>query len=175
MLILLQCPNATQRLESFSPTFRTISHCRASNPGYDLSAPKAAWGCGMGLLWQSNVWPAVLSRSQPYSASSAYRVCFVAAFSNIAYAISSLSGGCLPDKQRDLWDGEEDGIQGRRRWRTGNVGREMLDILAERQFPVDEVVAIASTRSIGTEVCFGDKILKCKCWKIMISAEPTSA
>jgi len=45
---------------------------------------------------------------------------------------------------------------------TGNVGREMLDILAERQFPVDEVVALASTRSIGTEVSFGDKILKCK-------------
>ncbi|MGB8276485.1 MAG: aspartate-semialdehyde dehydrogenase [Methylovirgula sp.] len=45
---------------------------------------------------------------------------------------------------------------------TGNVGREMLDILAERQFPVDEVVAIASARSIGTEVSFGDKILKCK-------------
>ncbi len=45
---------------------------------------------------------------------------------------------------------------------TGNVGREMLDILAERQFPVDEVVAIASNRSIGTEVSFGDKTLKCK-------------
>jgi aspartate-semialdehyde dehydrogenase len=45
---------------------------------------------------------------------------------------------------------------------TGNVGREMLDILAERQFPVDEVVALASTRSIGTEVSFGDKTLKCK-------------
>ncbi|HWG06456.1 MAG TPA: aspartate-semialdehyde dehydrogenase [Beijerinckiaceae bacterium] len=45
---------------------------------------------------------------------------------------------------------------------TGNVGREMLDILAERQFPVDEVVALASSRSIGTEVSFGDKTLKCK-------------
>jgi aspartate-semialdehyde dehydrogenase len=45
---------------------------------------------------------------------------------------------------------------------TGNVGREMLDILAERQFPVTEVVALASSRSIGTEVSFGDKILKCK-------------
>ncbi len=45
---------------------------------------------------------------------------------------------------------------------TGNVGREMLDILAERHFPVDEVVALASSRSIGTEVSFGDKILKCK-------------
>ena len=45
---------------------------------------------------------------------------------------------------------------------TGNVGREMLDILAERAFPVDEVVALASSRSIGTEVSFGDKTLKCK-------------
>ncbi|MEJ0091957.1 MAG: aspartate-semialdehyde dehydrogenase [Methylocella sp.] len=45
---------------------------------------------------------------------------------------------------------------------TGNVGREMLDILAERRFPVDEVVALASSRSIGTEVSFGDKIVKCK-------------
>jgi aspartate-semialdehyde dehydrogenase len=45
---------------------------------------------------------------------------------------------------------------------TGNVGREMLDILAERRFPVSEVVALASSRSIGTEVSFGDKILKCR-------------
>jgi aspartate-semialdehyde dehydrogenase len=45
---------------------------------------------------------------------------------------------------------------------TGNVGREMLDILAERRFPVSEVVALASSRSIGHEVSFGDKILKCK-------------
>ena len=45
---------------------------------------------------------------------------------------------------------------------TGNVGREMLDILAERQFPVSEVIALASSRSIGTEVSFGDKTLTCK-------------
>jgi aspartate-semialdehyde dehydrogenase len=45
---------------------------------------------------------------------------------------------------------------------TGNVGREMLDILAERRFPADEVVALASQRSQGTEVSFGDKTLKCK-------------
>ena len=45
---------------------------------------------------------------------------------------------------------------------TGNVGREMLNILAERQFPVDEVVALASRKSMGTEVSFGDKTLKCK-------------
>ena len=45
---------------------------------------------------------------------------------------------------------------------TGNVGREMLDILAERRFPADEVVALASSRSIGTEVSYGDKTLECK-------------
>ena len=45
---------------------------------------------------------------------------------------------------------------------TGNVGHEMLNILAERQFPSSEVVALASTRSRGKEVSFGDKTLKCK-------------
>jgi len=45
---------------------------------------------------------------------------------------------------------------------TGNVGREMLNILAEREFPVDEVYAIASRRSMGVEVSFGDRILKCQ-------------
>jgi aspartate-semialdehyde dehydrogenase len=45
---------------------------------------------------------------------------------------------------------------------TGNVGRAMLDILAERLFPADEVVALASPRSVGTEVSFGDKTLKVK-------------
>jgi aspartate-semialdehyde dehydrogenase len=45
---------------------------------------------------------------------------------------------------------------------TGNVGREMLNILAERSFPADEVVALASRRSQGTEVSFGDKVLKVK-------------
>ena len=45
---------------------------------------------------------------------------------------------------------------------TGNVGREMMNILEEREFPVSEVHAIASRRSVGTEVSFGDKILKCK-------------
>ena len=39
---------------------------------------------------------------------------------------------------------------------TGNVGREMLQILAERSFPVDEVFALASERSVGREVSFGD-------------------
>ncbi len=45
---------------------------------------------------------------------------------------------------------------------TGNVGREMLSILAERAFPVSEVVALASRRSLGQEVSFGDKTLKVK-------------
>jgi aspartate-semialdehyde dehydrogenase len=45
---------------------------------------------------------------------------------------------------------------------TGNVGREMLGVLAERQFPADDVVAIASRSSQGVEVSFGDRILKVK-------------
>src|SRR5581483_10086520 len=45
---------------------------------------------------------------------------------------------------------------------TGNVGREMLSILSERQFPVREVHAIASRRSIGVDVSFGDATLKGK-------------
>ena len=39
---------------------------------------------------------------------------------------------------------------------TGNVGREMLQILAERQFPLDEVAAVASARSTGDVIDFGD-------------------
>lgn len=45
---------------------------------------------------------------------------------------------------------------------TGNVGREMLNILDERKFPADEVVALASRRSVGTEVSYGDRTLKVK-------------
>ena len=45
---------------------------------------------------------------------------------------------------------------------TGNVGREMLNILAERDFPIDEIAALASRRSLGTEVSFGDRTLKTK-------------
>jgi aspartate-semialdehyde dehydrogenase len=45
---------------------------------------------------------------------------------------------------------------------TGNVGREMLNILAERQFPLSEVVALASRKSIGREVSYGEKTLRCK-------------
>jgi len=45
---------------------------------------------------------------------------------------------------------------------TGNVGRGMLNVLVQRQFPISEVVALASTRSVGTEVSFGDGVLKVK-------------
>lgn len=45
---------------------------------------------------------------------------------------------------------------------TGVVGHEMLNILNERTFPVSDVVALASRRSIGKEVSFGDRTLKVK-------------
>jgi aspartate-semialdehyde dehydrogenase len=45
---------------------------------------------------------------------------------------------------------------------TGNVGREMLEILVERSFPADEVVALASRKSMGVEVSFGEATLKVK-------------
>lgn len=45
---------------------------------------------------------------------------------------------------------------------TGNVGREMLNILAEREFPVDEIAALASRKSLGTEISFGEKTVKTK-------------
>ena len=45
---------------------------------------------------------------------------------------------------------------------TGNVGREILAILEERLFPADEVAAVASRRSVGVEVSYGDRTLKCK-------------
>lgn len=45
---------------------------------------------------------------------------------------------------------------------TGNVGREILSILSERGFPADEVVALASRKSQGVEVSYGDKTLKVK-------------
>lgn len=44
---------------------------------------------------------------------------------------------------------------------TGNVGREMLQTLAQREFPADEVFAVASAKSAGKEVSFGeDAVLK---------------
>jgi aspartate-semialdehyde dehydrogenase len=45
---------------------------------------------------------------------------------------------------------------------TGNVGREMMNILSEREFPADEVVALASRKSLGQEVSYGNKTLKVK-------------
>lgn len=42
---------------------------------------------------------------------------------------------------------------------TGNVGREILNILAERKFPASEVVALASRNSLGKKVSYGDKTL----------------
>ena len=45
---------------------------------------------------------------------------------------------------------------------TGNVGREMMNILEEVNFPVDKIHAIASRKSIGIEVSFGAQILKCE-------------
>ena len=45
---------------------------------------------------------------------------------------------------------------------TGNVGREMMAILEELEFPVDEIFAVASRRSIGVEVAFGEQIIKCE-------------
>ena len=45
---------------------------------------------------------------------------------------------------------------------TGNVGREMLNILFERRFPVKSIIALASRTSLGTECGFGDEILKTK-------------
>jgi aspartate-semialdehyde dehydrogenase len=45
---------------------------------------------------------------------------------------------------------------------TGNVGRELFNILEEVNFPVDKIHAIASRKSIGVEVSFGEKVLKCE-------------
>lgn len=45
---------------------------------------------------------------------------------------------------------------------TGNVGREMLNILEEVEFPVDKIHALASRKSIGVEVSFGEQIVKCE-------------
>ena len=45
---------------------------------------------------------------------------------------------------------------------TGNVGREMMAILEELEFPVDEIFAVASRKSIGVEVAFGEGLIKCQ-------------
>src|SRR3954469_23876543 len=65
---------------------------------------------------------------------------------------------CLRDKNRRRFMGYKVAVAGA----TGNVGREMLGILSERAFPADEVVALASRRSQGVEVSFGDRTLKVK-------------
>jgi aspartate-semialdehyde dehydrogenase len=44
---------------------------------------------------------------------------------------------------------------------TGNVGREMMAILEEVDFPVDQIYAVASRKSIGVEVAYADRTLKC--------------
>ena len=53
---------------------------------------------------------------------------------------------------------------------TGAVGREMLGTLAERGFPADEVVALASENSAGKEVSFGDAAVLKVAAKVMWSA-----
>ncbi|MHA6287988.1 aspartate-semialdehyde dehydrogenase [Maricaulis sp. CAU 1757] len=45
---------------------------------------------------------------------------------------------------------------------TGAVGKEMLTILAERLFPADKVHALASRKSMGVELSYGDRTLKCE-------------
>ena len=49
---------------------------------------------------------------------------------------------------------------------TGNVGREMLNILAEREFPADEIAVLASSRSVGIEIEYGDTGRKLKCQNV---------
>ena len=72
--------------------------------------------------------------------------------------IGSQAGGPKSQKEFFIMSGFKVAVVGA----TGNVGREMLAILAERRFPVAEVVALASPASIGREVSFGDRTLKCK-------------
>ena len=57
-----------------------------------------------------------------------------------------------PQRRADREDGYVVAVIGA----TGNVGREMLQILADRKFPVSKVLALASERSIGAEVSFGE-------------------
>ena len=45
---------------------------------------------------------------------------------------------------------------------TGNVGREMMNILEEVNFPVDDIYAVASRKSMGVEVTYGDRIIRCQ-------------
>ena len=45
---------------------------------------------------------------------------------------------------------------------TGNVGREILNILSDRKFQLSRIAAIASRKSVGSEISFGDELLKVK-------------
>ena len=45
---------------------------------------------------------------------------------------------------------------------TGAVGREMMDILEELEFPISEIYAVASRKSVGMDVAYADRILKCQ-------------
>jgi len=45
---------------------------------------------------------------------------------------------------------------------TGAVGREMMDILEDLEFPISDIYAVASRKSVGMDVAFGDRILKCQ-------------
>lgn len=57
---------------------------------------------------------------------------------------------------------------------TGNVGRELLNILDERLFPADEVFAVASRRSIGKEVSYGDRTSNATIWSSLTLAASMS-
>jgi aspartate-semialdehyde dehydrogenase len=57
---------------------------------------------------------------------------------------------------------------------TGNVGREMFNILEEVKFPVDKMHAIASRKSIGVEVSFGSQICTARTWSSSTSPRSTS-
>jgi aspartate-semialdehyde dehydrogenase len=83
----------------------------------------------------------------------------IGAFAHAARAISARQSALLGGMY------EQEGRMGYRIvvvGATGNVGREMLNILAEREFPVDEIAVLASRKSLGTEVSFGDKTLQTK-------------
>src|SRR6201982_2851902 len=58
---------------------------------------------------------------------------------------------------------------------TGLVGSKMLQVLAERNFPVTELIPVASERSIGKEVEFKDKKFKVVSWQDAIAAKPAVA
>src|SRR5215210_1606032 len=112
------------------------------------------------------MWPPSLPPGQTTAAQSAESVCawippgLVRAGSE---AISLSARAC--DRRGGFAAGEDEmGYRVAVVGATGNVGREILNILAERQFPADEVAAVASARSTGDEVDFGEtgEMLKVK-------------